>query len=173
MVKANQDGHQGGSALGASVDDGWRVLRGGADLFDAGQHHASHESFEAAWLAARRGEREGEALWWQGLVLCAGALHHRGKGNQTGARALSQRALDRFGSALRLAENAAGERAWWVAPCEEWREGWYRVNLGGVGKDGAPSAAADDPRLGGLLERYRGAGTDSDSGTDTDPGAAD
>lgn len=160
-MKANQDGHQGGSAEAVSADDGWRILQGGAELFDAGQHHASHESFEAAWLAARRGGRQGEALWWQGLVLCAGALHHRGKGNQTGARALSQRALERFGGALQLAEAETGERAWWVVPCEEWRQGWRRVNLSGVAKDGALSAAADDPRLGSLLERYRGTGIEA------------
>lgn len=152
-MKANQHGHQGRSGQDASADDGWRVLRGGAELFDAGHHHASHETFEAAWLAARRGGRAGEALWWQGLVLCAGALHHRGRDNQAGARALSQRALDRFGSALQLAEDAAGEPAWWVAPCEEWRQGWRRVNLGGAGKDEGQSTAADDPSLGRLIER--------------------
>ena len=161
-MKPNQDEHQGGSARDASAHDGWRVLRSGAELFDAGQHHASHEAFEAAWLAARRGERKGEAFWWQGLVLCAGALHHRGKGNQGGARALSRRAKDRLGSALGLAEGTTGELAWWVAPCEEWLQGWCRVNLDDVGKDGGLSGSADDPRLGDLLEKCRGPGTAAD-----------
>jgi len=141
----------GAGPQGASAEEGWAILRGGADLFDAGQHHASHETFEAAWLAARRGGRIGEAYWWQGLVLCAGALHHRGKGNSKGARALSQRAMDRFGTALELAGDASDASPWWVAPCEAWLRGWKRVQPESLGNDTPQAPAGTDPRLGDLL----------------------
>ncbi|MEM8710188.1 MAG: DUF309 domain-containing protein [Planctomycetota bacterium] len=135
----------------ALVEQGRTYLRRGADLFDAGEHHASHEVFEAAWLAARGGGREAEAYWWQGLVLCAGALHHRGKGNQKGALALRERALDRLGTALRLAGDVGCAGAWWVAPCEAWVAAWRAVSLDDTYDDALNASKVADPRLKELL----------------------
>lgn len=125
-----------------AASTGLARLRAGAALFDAGRHHASHEVFERAWLAARAAGRRAEAHWWQGLVLCAGALHHRSAGNRVGARALSERAGARLARALA----DAPDDVWWRGPCEHWAQTWRRAE---------PATRAEDgpvPRLDALLD---------------------
>jgi predicted metal-dependent hydrolase len=121
-----------GDHEGPSSHSGRGALFVGAALFDAQRHHAAHEVFEEAWNAARRAGRSSEALWWQGLVLCAGALHHRGNGNRTGEQALSARATDRLAAALADAASSYVSPAWWTLL--------------------AAAPAGADPRLGDLLD---------------------
>lgn len=149
---------QSGDHEGPSSQPGRGALFVGAALFDAGRHHAAHEVFEEAWNGARHAGRPAEALWWQGLVLCAGALHHREKGNRTGEEALSGRAAERLAAALAAINAAADapadaaanegpapacEPIWWTTACRIWLERWRAFVSAPPG--------GNDPRLGDLL----------------------
>lgn len=100
MTDAN---HHASDEQGPSTGDGRGALRTGAALFDDGEAHAAHEIFEQRWILAKRAERTAEAAFWQGLVLCCGAVHHAGRANAVGARALSARAERYLGTALEAA----------------------------------------------------------------------
>ncbi|QDU83616.1 hypothetical protein Pla163_07150 [Planctomycetes bacterium Pla163] len=134
-----------GDHEGPSSHTGRGALSVGAALFDAGRHHAAHEVFEEAWIAARGTGRSAEALWWQGLVLCAGALHHRGTGNRSGQKALGVRAIERLSAALDGAANSGGTEGapWWTHRCRTWLERWRAFV--------AAEPAGADPRLGDLV----------------------
>ena len=54
----------------------------GLEAFNRRDFYAAHDAWESLWL-----ERFGEEKdFLQGLILCAVALHHYGRGNLTGAR---------------------------------------------------------------------------------------
>jgi uncharacterized protein len=71
-----------------------RALEEAQRLLDAGRAFAAHEVLEAVWKSATGPER---ALW-RGLAQLAVALTHSARGNDTGARALLQRAADTLAS---------------------------------------------------------------------------
>jgi len=57
-------------------------FREGIEAFDRGDFYAAHDAWESLWL-----ERFGEEKHFlHGLILCAVALHHYGRGNLRGAR---------------------------------------------------------------------------------------
>ena len=62
-------------------------LRRGVDHFNRGEYFEAHEAWEAAWLRASGRLAE----FYKGLVQCAAALHHLGRGNLVGARRLHDR----------------------------------------------------------------------------------
>jgi hypothetical protein len=66
------------------VDD---ALRTGIAVFNAGDHRAAHEAWEAPWLALDDGAREERLL--HGLIQYAAAVHHARRGNWSGARGLA------------------------------------------------------------------------------------
>lgn len=62
----------------------------GVKTFNARDFYAAHDAWEALWL-----ERFGEEKdFLQGLILCAVALHHYGRGNLRGARSRFRIARD-------------------------------------------------------------------------------
>ena len=62
----------------------------GLDAFNARDFYAAHDAWESLWL-----ERFGEEKdFLQGLILCAVALHHYGRGNLRGARSRFRIARD-------------------------------------------------------------------------------
>jgi predicted metal-dependent hydrolase len=57
-------------------------FREGLEAFNRGDFYEAHDAWESLWL-----ERFGEEKnFLQGLILCAVALHHYGRGNLRGAR---------------------------------------------------------------------------------------
>lgn len=64
------------------------ALRVGQQLLDGDRPFAAHEVFESVWKATSGSER---ALW-RGLAQLAVGLTHRARGNESGARALLERA---------------------------------------------------------------------------------
>jgi|GEM_PF-5979449 len=148
------DGEGASDEQGPGTDDGRGALRMGAVLFDGGEPHAAHEVFEERWLAAKRTGRRAEAAWWQGLVLCAGAVHHARRGNAKGASALGARAARRLAACLEEADaetdtetGATPERPWWRAAAARWLAAWRATDL-----DAVRAGAAGPPRLGALLD---------------------
>lgn len=69
----------------------------GIEHFNRGDFYAAHDAWESLWL-----ERFGEEKdFLQGLILCAVALHHYGRGNHRGARSrfrLAAEALEKYPS---------------------------------------------------------------------------
>jgi uncharacterized protein len=64
----------------------------GVDAFNRRDFYAAHDAWESLWL-----ERFGEEKdFLQGLILCAVALHHYGRGNLDGARSRFRLALARL-----------------------------------------------------------------------------
>lgn len=64
------------------------------ELVAGGRPFAAHEVLEARWKAGPAEERD----LWQGLAQVCVALTHAGRGNQTGAQRLSDRAAMRLGA---------------------------------------------------------------------------
>ena len=64
------------------------LLLRGLDLFDAGQHFEAHEDWEELWM----GEVGATRHLLQALIQLTVALHHRERGNRSGADALLERA---------------------------------------------------------------------------------
>ena len=64
----------------------------GVDLFNRRDFYAAHDPWESLWL-----ERFGEEKdFLQGLILCAVALHHYGRGNLKGARSRFRLAVEKL-----------------------------------------------------------------------------
>lgn len=64
----------------------------GIQAFNKGDYYAAHDAWESLWL-----ERFGEEKdFLQGLILCAVALHHYGRGNWKGARSRFRLALEKL-----------------------------------------------------------------------------
>lgn len=71
-------------------------FREGVEAFNRGDFYGAHDAWESLWLE-RFGEERG---FLQGLILCAVALHHYGRGNLNGARSryrLAEAKLERYG----------------------------------------------------------------------------
>jgi uncharacterized protein len=66
------------------------ALRRGQQLLDDGQPFTAHEVFEAVWKDTAGADRE----VWRGLAQLAVGITHALRGNDSGARALLQRAAD-------------------------------------------------------------------------------
>jgi hypothetical protein len=66
------------------------ALRRGQQLLDEGQPFTAHEVFEAVWKDTAGPDRE----VWRGLAQLAVGITHALRGNDSGARALLQRAAD-------------------------------------------------------------------------------
>lgn len=64
------------------------MLLRGLDLFDAGMHFEAHEDLEELWM----GEVGATRHLLQALIQLTVALHHRERGNLSGADALLERA---------------------------------------------------------------------------------
>ena len=64
----------------------------GIEAFNQRDFYAAHDAWESLWLE-RFGEEKG---FLQGLILCAVALHHYGRGNLNGARSRFRLALTRL-----------------------------------------------------------------------------
>lgn len=64
----------------------------GVERFNRRDFYGAHDPWEALWLE-RFGE---EKSFLQGLILCAVALHHYGRGNLGGARSRFRLALTRL-----------------------------------------------------------------------------
>ena len=64
----------------------------GIEHFNRRDFYAAHDAWESLWL-----ERFGEEKdFLQGLILCAVALHHYGRGNLNGARSRFRLALQKL-----------------------------------------------------------------------------
>jgi hypothetical protein len=64
----------------------------GAGHFNRRDFYAAHDAWESLWL-----ERFGEEKdFLQGLILCAVALHHYGRGNLRGARSRFRLAVEKL-----------------------------------------------------------------------------
>ena len=71
----------------------------GLEHFLAGQYYEAHEVWEDLWRLTP--PDTDDRLFYHACIQLAVALHHHGKGNQTGAHNLLVKATDKFG---RLAE---------------------------------------------------------------------
>ncbi len=60
------------------------AFTGGLELFDRGEYHAAHESFEKCWLSAEGGDAD----FYKGLIQASICLYHFDRGNLDGARKL-------------------------------------------------------------------------------------
>jgi hypothetical protein len=114
-------------------------LRAGVALYTDGYHHAAHDPWETAWLAAR--EDPADAALFQGLVQVTAATHHAREGNTEGARGLAESAtgyLDRV---------PAGHRGVDLAPL-----GPYLASLAADPTDPDPPPLRVDGRRRGLAD---------------------
>jgi predicted metal-dependent hydrolase len=66
------------------------ALRAADRLLEAGRPFEAHEVLEAVWKVSPEADR----AFWRGLAQLAVGITHAGRGNETGARALLQRAAD-------------------------------------------------------------------------------
>jgi predicted metal-dependent hydrolase len=66
------------------------LLVAAQELLDAGRPFEAHELFEAGWKRAPEAERP----LWRALAQLAVGMTHRGRGNETGAKALFLRGAD-------------------------------------------------------------------------------
>lgn len=98
-------------------------------LLDAGQPFAAHEVLEAVWKSTTGPER---ALW-RGLAQLAVGLTHSARGNDTGAKALLQRAADTL---------APVENRPFGVPVADLRR-WALATTAGDGSAGAMPALRD------------------------------
>ena len=68
----------------APVEDVPRLLREGAAEWDARRFWHAHEAWETAWHALRAAQREGEAEFLHGMILCAAGLENATRGKEAG-----------------------------------------------------------------------------------------
>lgn len=86
-----------------------RLLRAGADEYDARRFWHAHEAWEEAWHALRAASRGAEAEFLHGLILCAAALENATRRKEAGFKRQFAEGL------FLLREHAAGARPLGVA----------------------------------------------------------
>jgi len=64
----------------------------GVEQFNTGYYFECHDTLEELWSGLRGGQRD----FFQGLIQVAVAFYHLGRGNQSGAASMLERALARF-----------------------------------------------------------------------------